>query len=264
MHRPRISVVTPVLNGERFIRSTVESVLSQKGEFDLEYIVKDGCSSDSSLDILYEYNKYCTIITAKDSSPQDAINQGMAAAAGDICCWLNADDLYEPGALQAAVDAFARHPERKWAYGRCRIINESGAEIRRPVTGYKNLLGYCYSRNVLLCENFINQPATFWKRELWDRAGGLSLDFQAAFDYDLWVKMANLSAAVPIHRFLARFRRHQESISENIFELQFAEEMRVVRQHGNILHKTIHEINRRKITFLYRVMARSNKETRLP
>jgi glycosyltransferase involved in cell wall biosynthesis len=157
----KVSVVTPVYNGENYIRETVESVLSQKGDFELEYIICDGMSTDRTLEILEEYKNSCRIISRNDGSPQEAINYGMNLATGEIACWLNADDLFSPGALEAVVKAFEKHPERRWLYGRCCIIDSSGGEIRKCISFYKHFIGFFYSWNILLCENFISQPSTF-------------------------------------------------------------------------------------------------------
>ena len=245
-----------MLNGERFIRETVESVLSQSGDFVLEYFIRDGGSTDGTLSILEAYADRCMITSEPDGSPQAAINAGMAEAGGDICCWLNADDVFEPGAIAAVARSFKQHPDRQWAYGRCRIIDWEGKEIRRPVTWYKNLLGFAYSHHLLLCENFINQPATFWRRELWEKTGGLSHELRAAFDYHLWLRMATFSRAISVRRYLSRFRRHDTSISEQHFEAQFDEDYAVARQYGGFLHNAVHELNRRKVRLIYSLLSR--------
>lgn len=252
----KITIVTPVLNGARFLRETIESVLSQRGDFELEYIVRDGGSTDGTLEILREYGDQLRVISAKDGGPAMAINAGMAEATGDLLAWLNADDVYEAGALQKVTDFFSRHPQKKWCYGRCGIMDEAGREIRRPVTWYKNLIGWMYNRSILLCENYINQPATFWRRELWRDCGGLSTAYKAAFDYDLWIRMGAVSRPVHLRTGLARFRRHAGSISENFVERQFAEEARIAAAHGNALHRFLHEINRRKIVWVYGLLSR--------
>ena len=253
----KISVITAVKNCEGFIRQTVESILSQQGNFELEYIIMDGKSTDRTLEILKEYEKdpRLTVISKKDASPQEAINAGMARATGDIGCWLNADDVYEPGTLQHVVETFSRHPELRWLYGRCRIINENGKEIRKPITLYKNILGYFYSWNMLLCENFINQPATFWRMDLWREVRGLDTSRTAAWDYELWLKMGKSSRPLRLRNILASFRRHLSSISEKNFEGQFAEELEIAKSHGSIIHSFIHNINRIKIIVVYKLIS---------
>lgn len=251
----RISIITAVLNGDRYIRETVESILCQKGDFKLEYIVCDGQSTDATLDILKGYSDRCTVISRQDGSPQEAINHGMGLATGDILAWLNADDLYVPGTLQKVAEAFQANPDKLWGYGKCSIIDGEGKEIRRPVTLYKSLLGRRYSHNLLLCENYINQPATFWRRRIWDAVGGLDTVHKAAFDYLLWLKMAQRSRAIAIPHYLAKFRRHETSISENQFRKQFSEELMISRAYGNRLHYAIHWLNMKKIICIYNLLA---------
>ena len=254
----KISVITPVYNGVKFIRETIESVLAQTGDFELEYIICDSLSDDGTAEILKEYatTGKIQLISRKDQGPCDAINYGMNLATGDIGCWLNADDLFEPDALQKVVTAFKKAPNTQWMYGRCRIINEAGVEIRKPITWYKNLLGYFYSRNILLCENFINQPATFWRMELWrELGGGLNSKYKAAWDYELWLKMAESSPALHLRENLAIFRRHDGSISENNFEQQFTEELAIASEYGNCIHHLIHAFNKWKIITAYKILS---------
>jgi glycosyltransferase involved in cell wall biosynthesis len=252
----KISVITACLNSKRYIRQTIESVLSQKGSFELEYIIRDGCSTDGTLDILEEYKDKCIVISQKDGSPQEAINAGMNMATGNVGAWLNADDIYLPGTLQAVVNAFSSNPTKQWLYGRCNIINENNLEIRKPITLYKNFMGYFYSRNILLCENYINQPATFWKMDLWRQvSGNLDTKYKAAWDYELWLKMANTSPAIHIRKHFTSFRRHNESISENHFEKQFKEELAISNQYGNFIHYSLHLFLVNFRIFIYKILA---------
>lgn len=250
----RISVVTPVRNGEKFIRQTVESVINQRGNFELEYIVCDGQSTDKTLDILAEYSGRIAVISKKDNSPQEAINNGMDIASGEIKCWLNADDVFLPGTLDKVVNAFRSAKSKDWLYGRCSIIDEHNNEIRKPITLYKNLIGFFYSRNMLLCENYINQPATFWRTGLWKKAMPLSPKYKAAWDYELWLKMARESKAIHLREKLSLFRRHSDSISEKHFVQQFSEEYEIAASYGNFLHRVFHKLNQIKIVAIYKML----------
>lgn len=251
---PKISIVTAVLNGERFIRQTVESVLGQEGPFELEYIVRDGKSTDATLDILAEFSQdsRLTVVSRRDGSPQEAINAGMRQGTGEIGAWLNADDYYQPGALAKVVGAFAANPGRQWLYGDCAIVDDQGREVRKAITLYKKLVGFVYSRHLLLCENFINQPATFWRMELWRASKSLDPRFKAAWDYELWLAMAAHGRPIRLHERLASFRRHQDSISENHFERQFREELEIACRHGGLPHRLIHRLSIAMRTAVYR------------
>lgn len=249
-----VTVVTPVLNGARFIRRTIESVLAQEGDFTLEYIICDGGSTDATIKIVKEYGARCRLIQRSDGGPADAINYAMGRAQGLIGGWLGADDLLSPGALNRVVEAFAAHPERDWLYGRCRIIDGRGQEIRRWITNYKNLLGLRFSRHLLWTENFINQPAAFWRMALWQRCGGLDARYKAAFDYDLWLRFAACSLPLVLPIYLASFRRHPGSISERGYEHQFAEELAISKREAPPLCYQLHRFNCYKIVTIYRFM----------
>ena len=239
----RVSVVTPVsprLKSTRHLEQTVQSVLSQEGNFELEYLIRDGGSTNATLDFLRNLDGRCIVVSERDGSPQRAINNGMAAATGDVGCWLSADDVLEPGALAAVAAAFEKRPDLGWLYGGCSIIDTDGKEIRRAVTLYKEKIGWFYSRHILLCENYINQPSTFWRMALWRKVGGIDESYKFAFDYELWLRMAQHSPALRLDRRLASFRRHPDSISENSFNVQFLEELDIGRRYGSFIHRISH------------------------
>lgn len=254
-----ITIVTPVLNGAAFIRQTIESVLGQKGDFELEYLLCDAGSRDGTVEIINEYKGHCRLIQRTDSGPADAINFAFSQARGDCFGWLGADDLLLPGALNLVAQVFAAQPEILWLYGRCRIIDDQDREIRRAITWYKNLLGWRFSRKLLETENFISQPATFWRSALWHKCGGLASGYRAAFDYDLWLRFAAIAAPLPIPDYLAAFRRHPHSISERSFKLQFAEELAIAKGQATILPYLVHCLNYHKIRAVYSLLEKTRK-----
>jgi len=208
--RVRVSVVTPSFNQAAYIERTVESVLSQQGDFELEYLVIDGGSTDETLAILKRYQGRIRLVSELDRGQSDAINKGFRMATGEILAWLNSDDTYLPGALDAAVATLRRGA--RWCFGECRIIDEHDREIRQPITRYKTWLARRFTLGRLLAAgNFISQPATFFQREIFEQAGPLEEHFHLAMDYDLWLRFARLGDPHFIHRPLANFRWHGAS-----------------------------------------------------
>lgn len=103
---PKISIVTPSYNQGAFIEETIRSVLSQ-GYPNLEYIVIDGGSTDNTIEIIRKYESRISYwVSEPDNGQADALNKGFALATGDICAYLNSDDLYLPHALNAVANAF--------------------------------------------------------------------------------------------------------------------------------------------------------------
>lgn len=229
----KISIITPNFNGERFLEQTLQSVLSQRGgDVDLEYIVVDACSQDSSMDIVNRYrNELARVIVEKDRGPFDAINKGLAVATGDVVAWLNSDDLYCPGALARVAEAMQSHPNRSLCFGHCPIINEAGAEIRQGITRFKEAFFPLSSRFTIESINYVSQPATFFRRSAVEKAGPLSDRFRCAWDYDFITRVWRQGGAVRLKPpALAQFRWHEGSLSGKFFRQQFREEWQIAAQ----------------------------------
>ena len=103
---PIVSIVTVVMNGIEHIEKTILSVLNQ-GYANIEYIIVDGGSTDGTLDVIRKYEEYLEYwISESDSGIYDAMNKGIALCSGELVGLLNADDSYEPNAINAVVDSY--------------------------------------------------------------------------------------------------------------------------------------------------------------
>ncbi|MDQ7799230.1 MAG: glycosyltransferase family 2 protein [Candidatus Edwardsbacteria bacterium] len=264
-----ISIVTPSYNLARFLPLTIDSVLSQAGDFELEYLVIDGGSTDGTLEILRKYEGDLNSgrikpacaglafrwLSEKDRGQSDAINQGLRIAGGEVAAYLNADDLLAPGCLQAVSDFFEKHPDQKFLTGYCRVINEQGREIRKAVTRYKKILLRFPSFNNLLKENFISQPATFWRRDVHREVGYFDEKLHYVMDYDLWCRLASKYRINVIREHLADFRWYRQSKSGGGFGAQFDEEYRIALRYldKRPMLRLIHRFNTIKTTAVYRL-----------
>jgi glycosyltransferase involved in cell wall biosynthesis len=250
-----ISIITPSYNQAAFLKETIESIASQEVDGQVEHIIVDGGSTDGSVELLKKIGTQIRWTSEPDEGQADAVNKGIRLAGGEIIGWLNSDDLYLPGTLKAVNAYFTAHPGCQWAYGRCRIINDSG-EVRWDwITRYKNARLKNFTLGKLLRENFISQPAVFFRKELFDKAGGLDLSLKYAMDYDLWIRFGKISPAGVIPRDLACFRRHSSSKSETGFRDQFFEQYAVARRYGpSFLNRALHRFNIFKIITSYRIL----------
>ncbi len=217
---PLVSIVTPSFNQARYLEATIQSVLSQTYPR-LEYIIVDGGSTDSSVDIIKKYvldssdlpldqkqasglqkHKITWWVSEKDKGQTDALNKGFARANGDILAWLNSDDTYEPNAIWSVVKFMQPNPEIGLLYGDANYINEEGRVIGKfpaAQTGLKRLReGYVH----------IPQQASFFRGKLWREVGPLDPSFYFAMDYDLWVRLATRSQVKYVPQTWANFRLH--------------------------------------------------------
>lgn len=225
----KFSIITPVYNCADYISETIESVISQKGNFGIEYIIIDNCSSDSTVEVLKKYEKLISEniypikcnhvsfrwISERDNGMYDAINKGFSLASGDIYAWINADDIYLPGAFSLVAQVLETYREIQWLKGiTCHINEHSTIYGFRPCLLYdQNLIRKgVYGRSAY----FIHQESVFWTANLWKKVGGANAKLKMAGDYDLWIRFAALEPLYSVKAYLSCFRRVNGQLSQNI------------------------------------------------
>ena len=255
MRPPSISIVTPCYNAAGTIEATLRSVRTQDYPH-VEHIVVDGGSKDGTVRLL-ERTPGIRWISEPDRGRVDAANKGARMATGDVVAWLNADDTYEPGTLQAVGEALTREPQAAWATGYCRIVAADGGEIRSAITAYKNLLLRRWSLPLYLTQNFVSDPATFVRRNALNEVGLLDERYPMSHDYDLWLRVAEqYGAPVILRRELACFRMTETTLSMGWFEQQFQEHEEIAARYG-MNHRAAVAVNRlmsRSIVSVYRLL----------
>jgi glycosyltransferase involved in cell wall biosynthesis len=258
MARLRISIVTPSYNHARFLERTIRSVLDQRGDFDLEYRVLDGKSTDGTQAILQRYQDRLTWTSQPDNGQVDAVNRGLRSATGDIVGWLNSDDTLLPGALAKVASAFSSHSEVEWVHGRCEVIDIHDKPIRRWVGLYKDFRAQHHSFENLLTENYISQMTTFWRRHMHDKVGYLDENLKLAFDYDFWLRLAQHCPPLYLSDKIACFRWYETSKSGANFQQQFQEDTEIARRYASVDNPWILRRKRVKnsaIVLTYRVLS---------
>ncbi len=260
----RVSVVTPSFNHARFIQRTIDSVLSQAGDFELDFRVIDGRSTDGPLEILQSYGNRVQWISEPDRGQVDAINKGLRGADGDIVGWLNSDDVLLPGALARIVAAFEAHPETEWVHGRCKIIDEHDREVRRWVSAYKHFRARRHTLHNFLTENYVSQMTVFWRRDIQEQLGYLSDSFRYAFDYDLILRLAHRGDPIYIEEPTACFRWYETSKSGGGYVVQMTEtaDRAAESPHATWRTRALGRAKKVAIIGAYRTLALARRATR--
>ena len=199
-----VSIVTPSFNQAEYLEATIRSVLKQDHE-NVEYWVIDGASTDGSVEIIEKFkDRLKGWVSEKDSGQADAINKGVARASGEIVAWLNSDDYYLPGAISSAVKVFEENPDVVMVYGDMLAVDESGHTINE--LKYKQL-----SLEDLLCFQIIGQPAVFFRRDAYEKSGGLDINFHFLLDHQLWIRLAEQGKILHVPQIWAAARYHAEA-----------------------------------------------------
>lgn len=211
------SIVTPSLNQSQFIEQTIKSVLSQEGNFFIDYIIVDACSTDDSVEIIKKYayllesgewNVRCLGIEFRwvseaDRGQSDGINKGFRIARGDLFCWLNSDDLYPPGLLNTVAKVSWSNTD--FIYGKGVWIDGSGEELGVYPTFPPNK--YTLSITCTIC-----QPTVFFTKEAFETLGSLSTEYDLVFDYEYWLRAVHTGMQFRYHpEILVKSRMYTEN-----------------------------------------------------
>jgi glycosyltransferase involved in cell wall biosynthesis len=227
---PSIAIVTPSYNTARYIGDAVRSVLTQDYAH-VDYVVMDGGSSDGTVDVLRSFGPRLAWVSQKDAGQSDAINRGFARTRGDVLGWLNSDDTYAPGAFGAVAEVFAARPDVDLVYGDATYTDYLGRHIARCVHvepfSRKRLFQYT---------DFMVQPATFFRRRIYEKVGGVDASIHWAMDYDLWLRMVAAGAKVfYLRRVLANFRWLADNKTATGGHGRLDEIARILRRQGQPL-----------------------------
>lgn len=193
----KVSIITVCYNSARTIRKTIESVLNQTYK-DIEYIIIDGKSTDSTLDIINEYRdkfgERLIVVSEPDNGIYDAMNKGIKCATGEIIGILNSDDYYENKAVENIKDAMT--PDKyQILYGFLRI--------------WKNGEEYEINRlsHLFLQERMINHPSCFVTKSVYDDFGCFDLQYISVADYDFMLRMSQNEKVhfIPVNAVITNF-----------------------------------------------------------
>lgn len=255
----KFSIITPSYNQGQFIKKTIDSVINQNGDFDIEYFVMDGGSSDNTIEILKSTEKLLKNSprisfywqSGKDKGQTDAINQALKKCSGDIVAYINSDDYYLPGAFQKVVDYFSKNPAKFWVVGNCQVSD--------PKFNWTFFLKHIWPihlfKSALLIFNTINQPSVFLKKTLVDKVGKFDTDYHYAFDYDYWLRCQKHSLPGRIFDYLSVFRIQPQSKGNTGFKKQFGEDLDILSKFNpNLIELTFHNIGKFLVEYNYKRM----------
>lgn len=218
----KFSIITVCKNSESTIADAIESVLSQTCK-DFEHIIVDGVSTDATLDVVGRYN-VSKVISEPDNGIYDAMNKGINASSGEYLFFLNSDDRF---ISDDVLEKTLLYEGNELLYGDQAFINRQ--------TGEKSIRKHDKLNKVYLMKNTPCQPATFYRRDVFDKYGYFDTDFKIVSDHEWFLrtflkhKISSSYLGFPITEFSlggissskAREERHNEE-RDRMFSMYFS------------------------------------------
>ncbi len=206
-----ISIVLPVYNGEKYLRESIESVLTQTYK-NWELLILDDCSTDSSAIIAKEYaskdRRICYYRNEDNLRLPRNLNKGFKLAKGDYLTWTSDDNRFKETALEKMYYALKSNQNAQFVFASCRVIDSDGAEIeyimaddkgKKQIVGH-NVVGACF----------------MYTRKAYEEVGDYDPEFTLVEDYDYWQRIYAKFNAVVISDILYEYRWHDGALTSTM------------------------------------------------
>ena len=235
---PKISIVIPSYNQGKFIERTIRCILLQNYP-NIQIVVVDGRSCDSSLKVINKYLKYIShLIYEQDTGMYDAINKGFAITNGDVMAWSPTGDLYVSGALELVGRSFFRSTKFNWITTSQKVSCSENLKIEQPkaIKGFSKR-AFMHSRHMPghpNCDVAIHQQSTFWTKKLWIKAGSfMDENLKYGGDFELWCRFFDVNEILyTIDKPIGIFMKHEGQASQKHYVEILKEQVKSISFYG--------------------------------
>lgn len=208
---PKVSVILPAYNGEKYIAAAIDSVLNQTYK-NYEIIVVNDGSKDSTADILSGYGGKIKVISQPNGGIAKARNVAIGNSKGEYLAFLDQDDLWLPDKLERQMELLEKDKEIGLVYTDVYIMGDNNTELvsfklRRPYRGM--------AVDQLFLNNFIATSSVITRKECFEKVGLFDQSLSPCLDYDRWLYIAAFYKIDYVDRPLVRFRDHVSTFRKN-------------------------------------------------
>ena len=207
---PKVSVIMPVFNGEKFLRTAIESILNQTYT-DFELIIIDDGSTDNTPDIIESYKDQRIIFFRKSNQGvASSLNTGIRLSKAEYIARMDADDVSEPDRLKYQVDYLDQHPECVLVDVSAILIDEDGMPLRqRPQPHGENAIIRSLQRGT----SPFNDPSVMFRKSAALSCGLFNEHMIIGSDWYLWAKLSECGKTTNIPMYLLRYRLNSSALT---------------------------------------------------
>lgn len=203
---PKLTIITPVFNGEKFIEKCMLNVINQDCK-DIEHIIVDGGSSDNTVNIVTEFSQkfnHIRWISEKDEGQSDAMNKGIELAKSKVISFLNVDDYYEPGVFKKILIIFEELPEGSLLVGNCKVVDENDTLLYTRSPSHLRLADLLVGTDIF--PHPINPSSYFYSKSIHDLIGGYDIESNYIMDLEFFLRAVQVANIVYVNEDWGNFR----------------------------------------------------------
>lgn len=205
--KPRVSVIIPTYNSERYIDAAIKSVLSQT-HAPAEIIVVDDGSTDGTAVALQPYRELIRYVHQKNSGEPAARNRGLREAGSEYIAFLDADDVWHPNKLELQMAYFEAHPDCAFVYTDMSTFDESGTIDASMKERFQMKLQEGWIFEALFMRTLFGSGSVVLRKECFEKVGHFDESFLIGSDYEMWLRISRVFQAGFVDKPLLLYRQH--------------------------------------------------------
>ncbi|MGI6684354.1 MAG: glycosyltransferase [Bacillota bacterium] len=223
-HKPKVSVIIPSYNHEKFIGEAIESVLNQTYQ-DFELIIIDDCSHDNSIKVIEKFKseKIRFFINEKNMGATYTANKCISEARGEYIALLNSDDIWELNKLEKQVPILDNNREIGAVFSNALFINEKGEPLSNDDYSWPNIFKQQnrsqarWLRRFFFELNCLCHPSILIRKSIYDRTNLYTYGLRQLVDFEMWVNILKFTQIKVLEDKLVRFRIFSNNMNTSAY-----------------------------------------------
>lgn len=227
MNKPKITVLMPVYNAEKYLRAAIDSILNQTFK-DFEFLIINDASTDNSKKIILSYDdkRIRYFENMKNLGRPKTSNKGLSLAKADYVARMDADDVSLPDRLKKQFEIMEKDNKVGLVASWIAIIDENDNNKSYWRTDRKtNSPEEIFYR--LFFENCLANSSVLFEKDIVLKIGGYNESFERAQDYELWSRLAKLTKIVKIRKIEVKYREYTQNTTSEVINQQCLNEQKV-------------------------------------